>query len=183
MPYSLHYKDNPFYLTLTSTHHVWHQFCTTQDTANAEPIVSILLPILITTNECDIIIQDMATINPADFTPNTSSLIINTFLLQLSHQETKEFQIYPRIISYTSKTNKAEHIRGQESDEGKAEYEACDRVQILKYFFSGKLTIIWLSGSLFRIGVAGCCSQLKTCIALLVKDPLFRPVYIHTKII
>jgi len=59
------------------------------------------------------------------------------------------------VVSYKSEANKQYHIARQTTDEARAEYQACDRIQVLKRTLRAKGTIVWLSGSLFHVGDTG----------------------------
>ena len=91
---------------------------------------------------------------PEHFTPQTSAQTINNFLQQLS-QRSAAWKLHPTVVSYKSKKSKKFHIKGQGTEEGRAEYDACDPIHALKDSLRVTGTIIWLSASLFRIGQLG----------------------------
>jgi hypothetical protein len=97
----------------------------------------------------------MAAINPQTFTNNTPATILNQFLQQLAQDPQNQFTIHQRVVSYKSEANKQSHISRQTTDEARAEYQACDRIQVLKGTLRVQGTIVWLSGSLFHIGDTG----------------------------
>jgi len=97
----------------------------------------------------------MAAIDPQAFTNNTPASILNQFLAQLAQDPQNQFIIHERVVSYKSEANKQSHIARQTTDEARAEYQACDRIQALKRTLRAKGTIVWLSGSLFRVGDTG----------------------------
>ena len=96
----------------------------------------------------------MAALIPEHFTPQTPAQTINNFLQQLS-QKSATWKLYPRVVSYKSKQSKELHIQCQGTEEGRADYNACDPIHALKSSLRVTGTIIWLSASLFRIGQSG----------------------------
>ena len=73
----------------------------------------------------------------------------------LADEPENQFNIQQRLVSYKSQASKLSHIARQTTDEGKAEYRACDRIQVLKQSLRAGGTIVWLAGSLFRVGDTG----------------------------
>ena len=97
----------------------------------------------------------MTPIVPTEFTQYTPSLIINQFLKQLQNEPENTFTIYPTVLSYPSMSAKRRHIESQATIQGKADYEACNHIQAVKSKLKADGTILWLSGSLFHVGMSG----------------------------
>ena len=94
----------------------------------------------------------MAAINPQTFTNDTPASIVNQYLVQLSQDLQNQFTIHQRVGSYKIKANKQSHIARQTKDGARAEYEACDKIQVLGQTLGVNGTIVWLGGSLFHVG-------------------------------
>ena len=93
---------------------------------------------------------------PANFQDDTSSTTINAFLKQLQMEPANTtFTIYPTVLSFSSKASKNQQQSNQSTPEGQAEYQACDRIQAVKNHLQVNRTILWLSGSLFKIDMSG----------------------------
>jgi len=97
----------------------------------------------------------MAALNPQTFINDTPASTINQFLAQLAAEPANQFNIHQRVVSYKSQANKQSHIARQTTHEAREEYRVCDRIQVLKQTFTAGGTIVWLSGSLFRVGDTG----------------------------
>ena len=96
------------------------------------------------------------TIIPAEFNEDsTSSQVLNLFLHQLQQEPTNTFTIYPAVLCYPSLAHKQRLIASQTTEERKEEYKACHHIQAIKTKLKVDGTILWLSGSLFEIGMSG----------------------------
>ena len=97
----------------------------------------------------------MAVLNSQTFTNDIPASNLNKFLSQLADEPANQFTIHQRLVSYKSEASKQVHIARQTTDEGQAEYQACDRIQVLKQALRAGGTAVWLSGSLLHVGDTG----------------------------
>lgn len=90
------------------------------------------------------------------------------------------FTIHPRVVAFKSQASKEHYIARQITSNGVAEYQGCDRIQVLKGSLRAGGTIVWMSGSQFHIGDTGSSDLWHAYIVIYCKrevviiDPEYR---------